>query len=708
MKKIFKFLLAGFVIFIVLILGALFALKIMFPIQKIKAQLQAQVKDKLNREIDFKDISFSFQGLTISEFALSEKTTFKEGTFIAARKAEAKINLKALLHKQIKIETIGLNGFTINIIKDKEGKFNFDDLLSGQEVNQKQNKETSPQKAQMLEISAKQIYTKEATINFTDETNAMHFSINNLDIQIDNFDLKQDFSVLISCLSKIEMGDLNLNPVLFKMQTHVNLAQLELPKAKAEIDSFSISYNETSLALTGLVADFENPQINLTGSLKGIDNNLIQSLTKTPMTPFAVPPINMILSAKFDLQKSTAELSQIKASIGNSFIKTRGSLDFSKPELAFSSKTELLLLLDEIASIAKETLAAFELKGLITGSIEAWQNTKLNVKGSVSLKDIGAKVLSQNIEKTNGTITIRSLEDIFTNKISGLFALQPWDLTLAYKKARNTNIDLSFYMKKFTLEDIDFDTFFETKEVSSQQKETAPKPEEKQTQNSDLYNLKADITIDKIENNVLTANNFVIKTDISDFDNSFAKAKGSLFLVSKDIEIRNIDKLMSSSKLFKVMFTSVKIMQKAFNFAKLDNTSITNGIIKCSVINGEYTLNKGTLDIVKSDIDSDLTVVRASGKADLIKDSVDMIIKAQLGKTGSSGFKPLVISVKGPLSDPSYKVDVLSSLVSIFSKAGKGEEIKQEESGASTVNKTNNSVENARALIKNIGSLLKK
>ena len=479
------------------------------------------------------------------------------------------------------------------------------------------------------------------------------------------------------------------------------MASLDLQKAKTEITDFAITYDRASLNLKGLVADFNNPQLNLSGTFKGIDNNLISHFTKDSVSTFSMPLINIILSAKFNLENSTADISQAKASIGNSFIKTKASLNYSAPEMVFSSNTNIAISLDEVAAIAKDTLEEFKLKGSINGTINASQNKKLNVNGSLALKDIGARLLNQDLEKTNGTITIKSLEDIFTNKISGLFALQPWDLTLAYKKSKNTNIDLSFYMKKFTLEDIDFDTFFETKEDSSQQKETAPKAEEKQPQNSDLYNLKADITIDKIENNVLTANNFVIKTDISDFDTSFAKAKGSLSLVSKDIEIRDIDKLMSSSKLFKVMFTSVKIMQKAFNFAKLDNTSITNGIIKCSIINTECTLKDGILNVNKSDIDSDLTIVRAFGNADLVKDSVNMKIQAQLGKTGSNGFKPVVINVKGSLSDPSYKVDVLSSLASILSKGTQGDTTEQQDA-------TKDVKSNAGEVIKTIGSLFKK
>lgn len=699
MKKIFKFLLISFITLVVLLVGALLTLKIMFPMEKIKAQLQEQVKNKLNREIDFKDISFSLKGLSISDFALSEKNTFKDGTFIFAEYALAEVDLKSLLHKQIKIDNIGLEKITVNVIKGKDGEFNFDDLLSAKTqetvATPKEQSESS-----LLDISAKQIYIKDAVINYNDEETQTKFSLNNLNIQIDKFDLNKEFSLLITCLTKINMPALVLDPVLFKIESKINLAALDMQKAKAEITDFSINYDKSALNFTGLIDDFSNPQINLSGTLNGIDDNLIKHFTQDEVTPFSVPLINMILSAKLDLENNTANISQAKASVGNSFIKTRGQVDFSKADTVFSADTDLSVSLDEVSSIAKETLESLNLKGTITGKLNISQNKDFNIKGNISVKNFGAKIMKQDLRDITGNITIKSLRDIYTNKWTGNISSSPANLTLAYKKGKNTSLDLTFYMKKFTLEDMDFEKLFAGKEENKEEakEENMPQANNSVNQNSELYNLKADITIDQIENNVLTANEFNLKTDVKDFDVSLAKAQGTLSFSTKNGEIRDIDKLMSSSKLLKVMFTSLKVIQKAFDFAKLDNSSITNGIIKCDLIDAQYNIKDGIVSIVKSDIDSDLTVIRATGTTDLIKDAIDAKIQAQIGKTGSKGFKPIVIKVKGPLNDPSYKVDVLSSIASIMTDSGKGNDAAEENNVANTVGN----------VIKTIGSLFKK
>ncbi len=702
MKKIFKFLLWMFIIAVVLLAGTLITLRIMFPMEKIKVQIQQQVKNKFNREIDFKDVSLSLKGLSIKDFALSEKNTFKDGTFISAGYAHAEVDFKALLHKQIKIQNIGLEQMTVNIIKYKDGKFNFDDLISKQEESSAVQTQTEKESS-AVDISAEHLYTKEASINYSDEETQTKFSLDNLNIQIDNFDLNKDFSVLITCLSKINMPNLVLDPVLFKIDSKINLASLEMSKAKAEITDFSITYDKSALSFSGLIADFSNPQVNLSGTLSGIDNNLVKHFTSEEVTPFSVPLINMILSAKLNLENNTADISQAKASVGNSFIKTRGQVDFSKADTVYNSDTELSVSLDEVSSIAKETLDAFNLKGTITGKLNLSQNKDFNIKGNINVKNLVAKLMKQDLQDVTGTITIKSHKDIYTNKWTGLLSSSPCNLTLAYKKEKNTSLDLVFYMKKFTLEDINFEKLFETKTKDKEEvkEETAAQTNKAQNQNVERYNLKADITIDQIENNVLTANDFNLKADIKDFDPSFEKAQGTLSFTTKNDEIRDIDKLMATSKIMRVMFTSLKIVQKAFDFAKLDNTNITNGIIKCDIINAQYNIKDGIVDIVKSDIDSDLTVVRATGKTDLLKDAIDVKIQAQIGKTGSKGFKPLVIKVKGPLSDPSYKLDVLSSIASIMSNSGN----EVEENSDSKEKEKINTAEN---VVKTIGSLFKK
>ena len=68
----------------------------------------------------------------------------------------------------------------------------------------------------------------------------------------------------------------------------------------------------------------------------------------------------------------------------------------------------------------------------------------------------------------------------------------------------------------------------------------------------------------------------------------------------------------------------------------------------------------------KSTLISNLLTVKASGTIDLVSEKLDMKVNTHLGKvTTGSGFKPVVLKIKGTMNDPKYSVDVLSTVTSI-------------------------------------------
>ncbi|MGB2579330.1 outer membrane biogenesis protein [Elusimicrobium simillimum] len=129
MKKLIKVLIILFIVLLVLLLGAAFALRQIFNADKVREIVVDYAKTNYNREVRFDDVSFRLIGVELSNFAVSEKATFKDGTFAEAKSLVVKIALAPLFKKQIEVSTVGLEGFTANIIKDKNGVFNFADLI---------------------------------------------------------------------------------------------------------------------------------------------------------------------------------------------------------------------------------------------------------------------------------------------------------------------------------------------------------------------------------------------------------------------------------------------------------------------------------------------------------------------------------------------------------------------------------------------------
>ena len=179
MKKLIKILAALAAVFVVLVAGALITLKIMFPFSKLKTMAQEYVAQNYNREIDFKDVSFNLIGVTVEDFKFSEEGGFKEGDFVSAETAVVKVEFAPLLKKQIKIKTIGFDGVKINVVKLKDGKFNFDSLIpaSAEEVSPEPQEEEISSAPLAMDLTAKDIYIKNSDVIYKDLQNGTEFSV---------------------------------------------------------------------------------------------------------------------------------------------------------------------------------------------------------------------------------------------------------------------------------------------------------------------------------------------------------------------------------------------------------------------------------------------------------------------------------------------------------------------------------------------------
>ena len=113
-------------VLVLLAVVGLVALRIMFPPEKVKQLVLDYAQNTLHREVTFESVSFNLIGVTLNQFALSENSSFAQGTFVKADRLSVKAALWPLFKKQIEIASVYLDGLEVNIQKNKDGSFNFD------------------------------------------------------------------------------------------------------------------------------------------------------------------------------------------------------------------------------------------------------------------------------------------------------------------------------------------------------------------------------------------------------------------------------------------------------------------------------------------------------------------------------------------------------------------------------------------------------
>ncbi len=701
MKKFIKILAVLIVIAVVLLGVAALALKLMFPLAKLKVMAQEYVAQNYNRDIDFSDVSLNLIGVKIKSFKLSDEGGFEAGNFISADSAVVKVELMPLFKKQIKISTIGFDGVEINVIKNADGKFNFDNLIpaSADEVSPQPEQDQLSSAPLAMDLTAKDIYIKNSDVTYKDLQNGMEFSVEDVNFTVDDFDYNNPFSFELSFNTSVNTGNIKITPVKILAKGIVNIAGMELEKASAEITDFAVEYKGFRINMTGGISNLQMPDLSLKGEISGIDSELAAEFVSGDIPSFALPVINLEAKASADLENSKAEVSKFDISLGKSYIKNTAAVDFSKPEISYAESTSLNVNLSEVSDISKELLAAFKLKGSVTGDIKAVSagSDKPLVTGSVVLKDIGAAAMGKILSSLNGEIKINSLDDIKTNTIKGVFDGSDFKTSLAYKNNKKMAVDFMFNMDKFTLEDIDFDELLASAEggekgetVSSDKAATSSGASDLQMAPMDV---KADIIIKRVENNVFSTDNLTFKADVKDLDLTMIKASGTVYFASSDGEIRDLDKLINSSVFLKVALTTVKIAQKALKATQIiSGADINTDSVSYKSIVGDYRLGGGKATINKSDLNSDLATINTSGSINFVTQQLDMTVKVGLGKNASGSAD---IKVGGSIEDPSFKLDVVSTVSSLLGSDRK-------ETAKQAVDNVKNTVKDVTSGIKNL------
>ncbi|MBO7605953.1 MAG: hypothetical protein J6S61_05815, partial [Elusimicrobiaceae bacterium] len=601
----------------------------------------------------------------------SEVGTFENGIFAEAGEATLKLDVLPLLSGKIRVKKLLLNGVKINIIKDNDGKFNFDNFIPAetetQEAAQKEESSSSN-----ISIFAENADLENCSFHYEDKQTKTKFDIDDLNLSIQNFSLDDFFSFQLNLQTSLDMDDIKLTPVTITLKGRADLENLNLSKAFIEINPFTLAYKEAKMTFAGKMINFDNPLLNLEGKIEGINDKVIKSVMPMDLPVFALPPADLSVKANVDLENNKASVSQADIVLANSYIKNVADIDFSSEDLAYNAKTNLYISLTDIYKSAKEMLKEIAPEGIISGNLNAVSSKpEPKIKGKISLKNLGAILAGKKLKNFNGEITINSLKDIKTNKMSGSYDDSKFVTSLAYSQPKKPiNIDFMLDLDKFTLDDINFDEILAS--GSEEKPNTDQNTEKQESADFGIYNIKADVKVKEVANNVLTANNLSLQTDLKNFANDLSNLQGSLSFTSSNGEIRDINKLMNSSKIIKAAFSVIKVIQQVFSVAKLEKLSLgNNNIITYSQIEGAYTIKNGLINLDKSTIVSNLLTVKASGTVDLVSEKLDMKVNTHFGKvTENSGFKPVVLKIKGTMNEPKYSVDVLSTVTSLANVTG--------------------------------------
>src|SRR5882672_3947231 len=255
---------AGLVVLLVLG-GAIFAMT--FAPNRYKGQIETLVKDKTGRTLKLSgDLQLAFWpalGAKVNGVTLSERASDQQ--FLALDSAHASVALIPLLHGQAIVDGIRVSGLKATIVKEKDGRFNFSDLMEPQPAGEAQSKDPKKQaerKAEQRKDAGGQavafdigsIQIDRSAVTYIDKESGQELAVSDLKLSTGKIAEKADGKLDLKASVKGKNPDLDV-----KVDVGGGY--------KFDLAARSFAISKLDAKVTGAAAGFTNLNVNAKGDV---------------------------------------------------------------------------------------------------------------------------------------------------------------------------------------------------------------------------------------------------------------------------------------------------------------------------------------------------------------------------------------------------------------------------------------------------------
>ncbi len=374
--KILKYGLFGVAGLLLLAVLAAVVFAMTFDPNRYKPQIESAVKERTGRTLrlqgDLKVAVFPSLGADASRASLSEPNSDRE--FLSIESAHAAVALMPLLRGEVIVDKVNVAGLKANVIKDKSGKYNFDDLLQQKdekgEPAKKAEKKEAPAEEGKVRFDLAGVNVERSGVSYRDLASGKELAIQDLKLSTGRIAEKADGKLELSASAhgkspaldvKIDLSgdykiDLAAKTYAFSKVAGSLRGTMEKDTIDAKIAAPRLEITADKASGEAVTADFKlkGPQRSTEASVKmaGIQGSakalsipsmtaeLVMSGSDMPRT-FKVP---LTGSLRADLEKQTAS-GEFTSKFDESNIQAKlGLAKFSPPAYVFDINVDKLNL----------------------------------------------------------------------------------------------------------------------------------------------------------------------------------------------------------------------------------------------------------------------------------------------------------------------------------------------------------------------------
>src|SRR5579859_4841384 len=205
---------AGLVVLLVLG-GVIFAMT--FNPNRYKPEIERLVKEKTGRTLSLKGdlqvavwpaLGAKVNGVTLSEYGSDQQ-------FLALDSAHASVALMPLLHGQAIVDGIRVSGLKATVIKEKDGRFNFSDLLETEakpqeKAPEKKAEERKAETGQPVAFDIASVQIDRSAVTYIDRASGQELAVSDLKLSTGRIAEKADGKLELKAAAKGKNPDLDV------------------------------------------------------------------------------------------------------------------------------------------------------------------------------------------------------------------------------------------------------------------------------------------------------------------------------------------------------------------------------------------------------------------------------------------------------------------------------------------------------------------
>ena len=322
--KLLGKIIAGLVILVVVAVVGLYAFtKYYLTQEKLRALVEPQVTEAIGRDIKIGKLEFDlFTGLVVENFSVAENAKFGKAPFISVNSLVLKYDLLSLLTGKLAIHEISLNQPDINIIKDKTGRFNFQDIAQRFEAPEAGSPE--PTEPSPISFAVSQVNLRKGKFTYKDLAAGQTHVVDQIDVSAKDLSLDQPVPFTVAL-------QLNRIPIKvegrFSAKTQAGQAMVIVDQASAQTLAAMMPPNGPA-TLTGgqfslkVKADY-NPgrPITAQGELTGKKIGLVGQDKKALLDG---DDLGLVFDLTVDPKTQKANIKALKATLGKNNLSVAG------------------------------------------------------------------------------------------------------------------------------------------------------------------------------------------------------------------------------------------------------------------------------------------------------------------------------------------------------------------------------------------------